>query len=479
MKGRVLACVFLGGLAAACVRAPEEPPPPVAVIEPCEWARVTGKVECGRVGVPEDRARPEGRTLSIFFVIARAHGEAKDDPIFFFTGGPGSAASASAGFLSGEFAGLRATRDLVFIDQRGTGRSHPLQCGTPVDVLARLEPMFDAANAAACRAALERDHDLRFYTTSDAAEDADDVRRALGYRRINLHGSSYGTRAVWAYAARYPKHARTMILWGPAPPGFHLPEPFAQGLEIALRGVSEACRAERECGARYPNLAADAARAFERLKPGPARVRVSGPDGVARDGQISAGEFAEAIRYQLYYMHRTRTLPPLIARAAAGDYSPIAQAAVTSRQQLEDLNRGMYYSVTCSEDVAFIDEAAARAASAGTMLGTYRVTQQIEACRDWPRGRSDWAGERAIATPALVLAGEFDPATPLAQARAGMRLLPNGTLVVVPHGAHNFAGLGVDDCLRGLNTRLITSGSAKGLDTSCIAASKRQPFALR
>ena len=152
---------------------------------------------------------------------------------------------------------------------------------------------------------------------------------------------------------------------------------------------------------------------------------------------------------------------------------------MTSRQQLEDLNRGMYYSVTCSEDVAFIDEAAARAASAGTMLGTYRVTQQIEACRDWPRGRSDWAGERAIATPALVLAGEFDPATPLAQARAGMRLLPNGTLVVVPHGAHNFAGLGVDDCLRMLNTSLITNGSSKGLDTSCIAASKRQPFALR
>jgi pimeloyl-ACP methyl ester carboxylesterase len=368
----------------------------------------------------------------------------------------------------------------VFIDQRGTGQSHALRCPFGGDVTARLAPMFDASHSAGCRALLERDHDLRFYTTSDAAQDTDAVRRALGYARLNLHGSSYGTRAAWAYAARYPKHARTMILWGPAPPGFHLPEPFAQGLEVALDGVIGACLAERACAERYPTLRRDVQRAFDRLRERPATVRVSARDGVVREGTLGLDEFAEAVRYQLYFMHRTRTLPSLLARAAAGDYSPIAQESVTSRYLLEDLNRGMFLAVTCAEDIPFIDEAAARAASANTHLGMYRVKQQMEACRDWPRGSSDWsAGARPLPVATLVQAGEFDPATPLAQARDGMRLLPKGKLVVVPHGAHNFSGLGVDDCLRQMNQALITSGSAEGVDTSCISAARREPFVLR
>ena len=471
--------VFLLALSLAgvsCATA-AEPRTPVAAFEPCERPDIAGRVECGRVAVPEDRARPGGRSLRVFFLRVRATGEATDDPIFFFTGGPGSAASASGPFLSGEFDALRATRDLVFIDQRGTGQSHPLRCPFDGDVTARLAPMFDASHAAACRARLERDHDLRFYTTRDAAHDVDDVRRSLGYARINLHGSSYGTRAAWAYAAQFPAHARTMILWGVAPPGFYLPEPFAQGLEVALEGVIAACLAERECGARHPDLRRGVQRAFDRLRGGPATVRVSARDGVVREGKLTRDEFAEAVRYQLYFMHRTRTLPSMLARAAAGDYSPIAQASVTNRFSLEDLNRGMFLTVTCTEDLPFIDANAARAAFANTRLGIYRVQQQMEACRDWPRGNPDWsAGARPLQTPALVQNGEFDPATPLAGAREGMRLLPNGTLVIVPHGAHNFAGLGVDDCLRRMNTAFITRGTAEGLDTSCIAASKRQPF---
>lgn len=451
---------------------------------PCERPAIDGRVECLTVRVPENRAKPAARSIDLFVLVARATVRATDDPIFFFTGGPGSAASASAGWLTQDLAALRASRDFVFIDQRGTGRSAPLRCETPRDIIERLRPMFDAAQSAACAKKLSASADLRFYTTSDAALDADDVRRALGYARINVHGSSYGTRAAWAYAARFPSRARTMLLHGPAPPGFYLPLPFARGLDAALDGLVALCAREAACAARFPSLAADVAKAFDRLRAGPVRVKVSAAGGPPRDGLFTYGELTEAVRYLMYGAYDARRLPLLLTRAAAGDYSPIAQASVENRLRNEQqLNRGMFLAVTCAEDVPFMGEAAIRDAVHGTRQGDYRIRQQIAACRSWPRGESRWwrASDTATApapltVPTLVQAGALDPATPLVPARRAMQLLPNGRLMVIPQGAHAFGGLGIDDCLRAITTSFIARASVKGLDTSCVTAAKRPPF---
>jgi pimeloyl-ACP methyl ester carboxylesterase len=184
----ILACAL--AMASGCGTRPEAASagPPVLAIMPCEIAGIAGAVECGTLQVAEDRAAP-GREIPIYFVVARATVRPDADPGFFVTGGPGSAASDAARALSVELAALRAGRDFVFIDQRGTGRSAPLTCataeGTPL-----LAPMFDRASAAACRDALEARADLRLYTTSEAIRDVDAVRLALGYERVALHGSS-------------------------------------------------------------------------------------------------------------------------------------------------------------------------------------------------------------------------------------------------------------------------------------------------
>jgi len=460
-------------------------------LSPCSRTAIAGRVECGMVRVPENRARPSARSLSIFVLVLRATGDASGEPagepIFFFTGGPGSAASLSAAYLSAQLAPLRATRDFVFIDQRGTGRSAPLVCGFPQDPVTRLEPMFDPALTAACRAALQRAADLRFYTTSDAALDVDDVRKALGYGRINLHGSSYGTRAAWAYAAKFPDRVRAMALHGAAPPGFLLPLPFARGLDAALDGVVAACAAEAACAARFPSLRRDVARAFDRLRDTPARVMVHEQGGEPREGWLTRGELAEAVRYQLYTGTGAANLPRLLSLAAAGDYTPIAQASVLNRRRLEEqLNRGMFMSVTCAEDVPLMREPQIRAASRGTRLGDYRTRQQIAACRDWPRGEPRWWAPpdgrdtpAPVAAAALVLNGEFDPATPPEWARRAMTLLPNGRLVIVPNGAHAFDRLGVDDCIARVIVEFFARGTAKGVETSCMAGAKRPPFTLQ
>lgn len=204
------------------------------------------------------------------------------------------------------------------------------------------------------------------------------------------------------------------------------------------------------------------------------------------EASFTHGELAEAVRYQLYTVAGARNLPSLLTRAAAGDYTPIAQASMQNRQRLEQqMSRGMFFSVTCDEDVPFMTEAAIRAASAGTRLGDYRVRQQMAGCRTWPRGESGWASSSGSAppaplqTPALVQVGEFDPATPLDSARRAMQLLPNGRLVIVPHGAHAFGGLGIDACINRLSAAFLAQGSARNLDTSCVAAATRPPFTVQ
>ena len=442
-------------------------------LAPCSPPGIGGTAECGTLDVPENHARP-GRTIALRLMVVRAtHGAARG-AVFFMTGGPGSAATASARGLTREHAALAPTHDFVFVDQRGTGQSNPLSCGASAGP--GLPPMFSANGAALCRKALESSTDLNAYTTSDAVADLEAARRALGYERINLHGSSYGTRLAWMYAASFPERARTLVLHGPVPPGFLIPLPFARGLETALSGLVGDCLADAPCAGRFPRLRADVATAFARVRETRARVTLDGEG----ETEFSRGELAEAVRYMLYSTMDARRVPSLLSQAAAGDYNPIAQASANYRRGLaRTLNMGMYLSITCAEDIPFLTEADLAATSSATMLGDYRARQQMAACSAWPRGQSRRFAATALSVPALILVGAYDPATPLDEARRAAALLPKSRLVVVPHGGHAFNGLGIDECVAGLGTTFINAGSPAALDDRCVAQATRPAFILQ
>lgn len=450
---------------------------PLGVFAPCEWTDVPGRVECARVRVREKFDDQASRPININVLIARASTPSGAEPIFFFTGGPGSAASESAAYLAREFDEARQTRDLVFIDQRGTGGSSRLQCPRPAEAARRIAPMFDEAETRACLADLSRQADLSRYTTTDAARDVDVVRNAAGYDRIHLHGSSYGTRVAWLYAALYPHAVRSMILHGPAPPDFRLPLPFARGLDAALEGVVTDCESDADCRSRYPRVRQDLQRTFDGVRERPAAVTLDERTGLTVHASFGIGEVSEGLRYLLYTPGGARRVPGLLRAAAAGDYTPLARAAAEERRRNESLNRGMYLSVTCAEDLPFITETDLEEATAGTRLGDYRVRQQQRACAVWPRGDAlPDAFFLPLEVPALLLVGEHDPATPPAVAERGMSLLPNGRLVVIPHAAHAFGGLGIEGCLARVMHTFVARGRAADVDASCVAAARRPPF---
>jgi pimeloyl-ACP methyl ester carboxylesterase len=304
--------------------------------------------------------------------------------LFYIPGGPGSSATEDAPYVAQDWAKIRERRDLVFVDQRGTGGSNPLDCVffNPSDPQSYFGSYFPLADVRRCREQLEPKADLKLYTTPVAMDDLDEVRAALGYEQINISGGSYGTRAAQVYLKRHQKHVRTIVLQGVSPTNQSMPRDFPQHTERALDGVLGECAADAACRAAFPDLRADAKAVLERLLRGPVAVEVKHPrTGAATRVELSRDLAAEAIRYMLYQSGAASRVPLFLHLAAQGDFAPLAEAAIFYRQQIVATgSNGMYLSVTCAEDLPWIKPGEGERNAAHTFLGDYRLRQQRAAC---------------------------------------------------------------------------------------------------
>ncbi|MGZ8843987.1 MAG: alpha/beta fold hydrolase [Pyrinomonadaceae bacterium] len=454
-------------------------------LSPCDLPGVNEKVRCGTYEVFEDRAARKGRKISLKVVVLPATGPTREpDPFVYIPGGPGSSATEDAPGVSRQFAAIRARRDLVFIDQRGTGGSHPLKCDfyNPADPQSYLGYFFPLEDVRKCRAQLELKANLTLYTTPIAMDDLDEVRTALGYERLNLFGGSYGTRAALVYLKRHPTHVRTVTLQGVAPTNQFMPKDFPQANERALQGIIAECAADEACNKAFPNLRDETKAVLSRLLQGPIEVAVTipGPTSAAATtsfkAKLSRDLAAEAIRYMLYNPVAASRVPLIIHQGAEGNFLPMAQAALNYRRNLVATgSNGMYLSITCAEDLAWIKPGEGERLAANTFLGDYRLRQQREACALWPRATlpKDYSKPTTADAPVLILTGEWDPVTPPAHGDAVAKFLPNSLHLVVPHGAHGLGGLQGIECVWQLHSQFVERGTVKGLDTECLKNVKR------
>ena len=268
---------------------------------PCAFADPVAKAECGTFAVPENR-QEEGRTIALKIVVLRASQiDRAEGAVFYLAGGPGDSATRMAPALLD--ARVRARRDIVLVDQRGTGGSHGLNCTLfdAGDLQSYLGAFLPISAVRRCRSELESQANLGLYTTSASADDLDEVRAALGYDRIDLSGASYGTRAALVYLQRHGDHVRTVSLAGVAPTTDPLPLGFPQAAQRALDGVLGECLAEPACRAAFPEISSEAKAVFERLSRAPAEVEVAHPETKEPvKVELSHDLAAEAVRYLLY-----------------------------------------------------------------------------------------------------------------------------------------------------------------------------------
>ncbi|MGH9957273.1 MAG: alpha/beta hydrolase, partial [Pyrinomonadaceae bacterium] len=432
-------------------------------------------------------------------VLPATGSERAPDGWFYIPGGPGSSATEDAPGIAPAFAKIREHRDLVFVDQRGTGGSHPLDCPmyNPKDLQSYLGYFFPLEDVKKCRTELGQKADLTLYTTPIAMDDLDEVRAALGYERINVFGASYGTRAALTYLKRHPDHVRTVMLQGVAPTNQFMPRDFAQVSERALQGILAECAADEACNRAFPNLRAETKAVLEQLQKAPVEVEVSANENEGQgDGatggnakaaapikvRLSRGLAAEAIRYMLYGVQPASRVPLFIHRAAQGDFVPLAESALFYRKNLVGTGaNGLYLSITCAEDLPWIKPGEGERLAENTFLGDYRLRQQREACTLWPRATipSDYSEPTKGTAPVLILTGEWDPVTPPSNGAAAARHLPNSLHIIVPDGAHGIGGLDGMDCIDRLISDFVDKGSVKGLDTTCVKGVRRKGFAVK
>lgn len=462
-----LAALLLTASAApAAPAAPSPALPPSFVERRCSDAALAKAARCGTVNVPEDRSLPGGRTIGLNIVILPAVAPNPDlPPQYDFEGGPGLAVTESAAFYLSDGAAYRAHRDIVLIDQRGTGGSNRLSCASLEALESSSREIYPAAAVAACKAEILTHSNPVHYGTSAALEDVDSVRAALGHDRIDLVALSYGTTVALRYIATRPGIVRAAILMSVAPPSAMPPRDHAPVAERALSLLFSRCLEDSACRAAIPDPEADLRAALARL-PGTR-------PGLSRDA------FMERIRTLLYQPGSARKIPWIVHRAAAGDLAPFD--ASSRPQGPSRFALGQYLSITCGESLGLMDFEEAARRSRSTRFGDYRLRRQREACGKWPAVRvaPDHLAPISSDTAILMISGGLDPVTPPAWADALAATLPRSRHIVIRDSGHVFDGMsGVDTCLDPLMIRFLETADPASLDARCIESMKAPAFAV-
>ncbi len=450
--------------------------------EPMRVCGLFGRNRCGVLDVPEDRADPAGRRIGLnVMVIPAKDPDPEPDAVFFLAGGPGGASVESWAGAANLFPGVHANRDIVLVDQRGTGRSNPLVFPEP--------PNFSGLSPHDARAAIRRwgkkvlasfDADPRLYASAQAADDLDDVRAALGYDRIDLYGASYGATLAQYYLRQHGEHARAVVLDGGTLVDVSIFERISENSQQALDSVLRRCADNAACSEAFPDPAGELARTLVRLARHPAETDLYDPwteEPIVVDADALAGTI-----HQLLVTSAGNEVPLLIHQAATGRDDLVAERI---RGSLEDPATSvqrlvMFWSIVCSEGWARFDPAEVARAGAGS----YYRQVELEQARGWRLACSlmpqasvlpgDVAAVRSM-VPVLLLNGSEDPQDPPSNVADAPRELPNSLVLSVPALGHTVGTFG---CLPDVVAAFIEAGSVEGLDVSCVSAMSPGPFTM-
>lgn len=440
------------------------------------------KARCGTMLRPENPADPASPEIEIRVAVVPALSLAPEpDPFVPIAGGPGQGSIENYLRVRAAFEGVRRTRDILLVDQRGTGGSSRMDC--PIDddaLLFETEFTFEdtLGYVEECLAALP--HDPRYFTTSVAVTDLEAIREALGYTELNLYGVSYGSRVAQHYARRYPASTRTVVIDGVVPPQVALGPEIATESQRAVDNILARCAEDAACNARFPEIAATFDRVVARLREAPVEVTVPHPNtGRLQQVTFGPGQFAGAVRLLVYSPHTIALLPLFIDEAGKGDFKPLAsQFMLTALSMQDTLAIGMHNAVMCTEDVPFLDRTTIdQDAIAASYMGSFQLETLEAICSIWPDGPIDPEFKTPVATdiPFLLLSGDADPITPPRYADMAAVDLGNATHLIGKHQGHGQIVVG---CMGRIVSDFVTAADPANLDTDCMERSFVTPFFL-
>lgn len=444
-------------------------------IEDCHIDGIKQQVQCGTLQVPENYQQPNGTQININFAVIPAIDRTQNkEPLMFLAGGPGQAAAEIAAGLRQGFTQVRKTRDLILVDQRGTGKSHPLQC-EEVEGENPYSAIPEDINIDDVKQCLSKfEGDLSQYNTENAIRDFDAVRAALGHEKITIYGGSYGTRAGLVYMRMFPQSLSAVILDSVGP--IEVPiGAFGQSSARSFNMLVQHCMEEAPCQQAYPNLAQEFATVIERLSEKPASVTITHPRlGTPTEFVISRLKFVSTLRMQLYSVDMRTMVPLVIHQAFLGNFAPLAGLTA-----VQDGGMGMYvgllFNIVCNEDVPRIsDEMWRKDADNDFGQNASHLAWQT-VCPIWPQYRLDESFYQPVTAniPTLIISGDVDPVTPPSNGDYADKSLPNSKHIILQNSAHT---PGPSTCAIDIIDEFLTKKDPNVLDESCLEKISNESF---
>jgi pimeloyl-ACP methyl ester carboxylesterase len=455
-------------------------------LEVCEWPGYEGQVLCGTLQVPEDRQVPDGRLVGLRVVLLPAigDGEVAADAVTFLAGGGVVPATRYVPFFAGALERLRSGRDIVLVDQRGTGGSNPLHCELPepfqVEGGEAGGEVYQAAYLEAlrsCRAETGERADPSLYTTSHAAADLDAVREWLGYDSLTLWGASYGTKVARVYMRRYPDRVRAAVLHGVVPIEFSMWPDLFPSADSTLDALFALCASDPECAQAYPDLGSRFVDLMAGLERDPVPLRVAHGGSVTDsvtvsfDGRSLAAVVAGALRSS----RSARGLPALVDAMSRGDFSHVARMQRPGAPPA--IPRGVYLSIACAEEIPRLTEADMQRARGVSRLGSGEWLDEERAeCGIWGSGSvpPDFWDPVVSEAPVLLVTGSEDYITPPGYAESVAAHLPNSSVRLVPQRGHD----DIDSCVSAVIEEFLILGRDTDPGLGCPEDTGPLPFDL-
>lgn len=452
-------------------------------LSPCTLTGSQGygriEAQCGHVQRPENPDDPAGAQIQLFVArIQSLSPEPRPDAFTIINGGPGASSVSLYVDIANAFVGILRERDVVIVDQRGTGRSNPLECAELEEASEEYSKELIQSATRACLASLSADP--RYYSTSQAVDDLDAVREAFGYAALNVYGVSYGTRVGLHYLRRYPDRVRTLVIDGVVPPDLALGVNVAENAQATLDGIFQRCRENAACAENFPDLENTFDKLRNELQIRPVSVSVAHPvTGAYQPMEFSYDHLAVAIRLLSYAPETSSLIPLIISETSRGNYTPAASQALKIVDQLRGaISFGMHNSVVCTEDVPF---AAIEDEDWLMLEQTYLGADQVRAlqtiCDIWPKAIMDPNLKDPLRAdaPVLVLSGEHDPVTPPKYGQRVTATLSNARHIIGKGQGHGILARG---CIPRLVTEFVEAGAWDNLDVSCVDRLSAPPFFL-
>ncbi len=428
--------------------------------------------ECRFISVKENPANPTSRKIDIFITRVKSIQKTDKSPIFFISGGPGQASSDLLSLTRYYFSSLLVDHDFVFVDQRGTGKSAPLNCDTDILKYADVPPAQAEELAfqdhKACVAGF--DADLIRYTTPYAVQDLERVREALGYKKIFLWGVSYGTRVILEYLRSAPNVIEGTVLDGVAPTAIQLPNFIEQDGSAALANIFELCRKDNPCQQAFPDLEKHWLALLTELSLKPRTIDLKHPrtqktHPVLVDEKI----LSSWVRTILYSREVSPILPLAIHRATQKDFSLLFSILGLNLDQMsESISEGMHSAVLCAEDFHYAKLHPTTKPHHKRLLRLDSSSLFARTCSLYPASTlpPEYFTPVTSNIPTLLLSGKFDPVTPPKWGEHVNKQLSNARHLKIEGGHHMVSRLG---CMPKLIAQFVKQPSnLKTIDAECI-----------